>query len=85
MPRNAFALTHEPDTAEPARDGARDPRRNPQPGDVLAAGVDVREVFTRLGSRVEYGFPRKSATRWLDLLGWQAWARNADVRSVARG
>lgn len=61
----------------------RDPRVDPQPGDVLAVEDDVREVWERIGSSVEYGFPRKSATRWLSLMQWQRWARDADVRKAA--
>jgi hypothetical protein len=66
-----------------ACDGDRDPSQNPQPGDVLAKGDDVREVFDRVGDRIEYSFPGKSATRWLPLIRWQAWARTAEVRKVA--
>jgi hypothetical protein len=61
----------------------RDPRTDPQPGDVLAIGDDVREVITAIGSHVEYGFPGKAATRWLDSIRWMLWARNADVQKVA--
>jgi hypothetical protein len=43
----------------------------------------VREVFDRVGDRIEYSFPGKSATRWLPLIRWQAWARTAEVRKVA--
>lgn len=83
MTDHAFALDAEVSAAVDTG-AARDPRRNPQPGDVLAHGRDVREVFARVGQRVEYGFPRKAATRWLDLLGWQAWARDAEVLQVVR-
>lgn len=64
-------------------DVGRDPRRDPRPGDVLAVGDDVREVITSIDSHIEYGFPGKAATRWLDSIRWQIWARNADVRKVA--
>lgn len=63
--------------------GARDPRVDPQPGDVLAAGSDVREVFERISGRIEYGFPKRAASRWLSLIQWQRWARDADVKKVA--
>ena|SRR5690348_7929355 len=62
---------------------ARDPSQNPQPGDVLAKGDDMREVWDRVGDRIEHGFPGKSATRWLSLIQWRAWARTAEVRKVA--
>ena len=62
----------------------RDPCVDPQPGDVLAVGTDVREVLDRVGDRVEYGFPRRAASRWLPLIRWQVWARNADAHKVAR-
>lgn len=61
----------------------RDPRMDPQPGDVLAVGSDVREVWDRVDGRIEYGFPGKAATRWLTLILWQTWARHADVQKVA--
>jgi hypothetical protein len=61
----------------------RDPRKDPQPGDVLAIGNDVREVWKRVNGQIEYIFPRKDASRWLSLIQWQAWARNAEVRKVA--
>lgn len=63
--------------------GGRDPREDPQPDDVLAVGGDVRVVWDRVGGSVEYGFPGKSATRWLTLIQWQRWARLAEVRKVA--
>jgi hypothetical protein len=61
----------------------RDPRINPQPGDVLAVGHDVREVTGRFGNTVHYGFPGRDATRGLSLIGWETWARLADARKVA--
>lgn len=61
----------------------RDPRIDPQSGDVLAVGTDVREVWDVAHGQVEYGFPRRAANRWLPLIRWQAWARNAEVRKVA--
>ena len=63
--------------------GVRNPRQNPQPGDVLAIGADVREVWDRVGVSIEYGFPGKAATRWLPLIRWQVWARFAEVRKAA--
>lgn len=60
----------------------RDPRVDPQPGDVLVCGSDAREVWERIGGSVEYGFPGKAATRWLSLIQWQRWARLADVKKV---
>lgn len=64
--------------------GPRDPRTDPQCGDVLAVDHDAREVVARLqDSAVEYGFPNKAATRVLNLLQWQIWARKADVLKVA--
>ena len=80
----AFEL--EPVTAEAAFEDSlrnnRDPRKDPQSGDVLAIGTDVREVWDRVTGRIEYGFPGKLATRFLSLIQWQVWARNADVRKV---
>lgn len=61
----------------------RDPRIDPQAGDVLAIDGDVREVLQVAHGSVEYGFPGKAATRWLHAIRWQVWARNADVRKVA--
>lgn len=66
-----------------AAESRRDPRTHPQPGDVLAVGNDVREVFQIIHGSVEYGFPGKAASRWLPVIRWQVWARNADVRKVA--
>lgn len=63
--------------------GARDPRTDPQPGDVVACDNDAREVWDRIDNSIEYGFPGKSATRWLSLIQWQRWARLADVKKVA--
>ena len=63
--------------------GVRNPRQNPQPGDVLAVGEDVREVIDRIANSIEYGFPRRAASRRLTLIKWQLWARNAEVRKVA--
>lgn len=65
-----------------ARETDRDPRKNPHPGDILAVDGDVREVLDRIGDRVEYGFPRRAASRWLPLIRWQAWARLAVVQKV---
>lgn len=80
----AFALTeHEGFADADARDAAHDPRMDPQPGDVLGVDKDVREVIDRVGDRVEYGFPRRAATRWLTLIRWQVWARHAEVLAQA--
>lgn len=82
MHADAFELDSE--AAEPqARDPNRDPREDPQPGDVLAVGDDVREVIDRVQGSIEYGFPNRAATRWLALIRWQVWARHAEVRKVA--
>lgn len=81
--QEAFELVAYRDVAAAAARPDRDPRVDPQPGDVLAVGDDVREVWERLDGSVEYGFPKKSATRWLPLIRWQSWARNADVRKQA--
>lgn len=80
---DGFALTGQRDVEAATADPLRDPRRDPQPGDVLAVGADVREVWDRVGDRIQYGFPGKSATRWLPLIRWQTWARTADVRTQA--
>lgn len=66
-----------------SRASTRDPRVDPQPGDVLAVGDDVREVQDRIGGTVEYGFPKRAAVRMLPLIRWQSWARRADVRKAA--
>lgn len=71
------------DTVAYRGEPARDPRTDPQPGDVLAVDGDVREVLQVAHGSVEYGFPGKSATRWLHAIRWQVWARNAEVRKVA--
>ncbi len=60
----------------------RDPRLNPEPGDVLRVGAEEREVVDVRDNRVEYGFPNRAATRWLSLVAWQVWARHADVVKV---
>lgn len=79
----AFRLAEEsPDVYRDEPRNARDPREDPQPGDVLAVGNDAREVWERVGGNVEYGFPGKSATRWLPLIRWHTWARNAEVRAL---
>lgn len=72
-----FALDGAP--APAAINPHRDPCMDPQPGDALAVLGDVRLVLDRVGDRVEYGFPRRAASRWLPLVRWQAWARNAQV------
>jgi len=88
----AFEL--EPVTAEAAFEDSlrnnRDPRKDPQPGDVLAIGTDVREVWERIAlhgpdkpTTVQYGFPGKSATRYMRIDMWRVWARNAEVKKVA--
>lgn len=64
-------------------DPTRDPRTDPQPGDILAVGTDVREVYQVAHGSVEYGFPGKTASRWLHAIRWQVWARTAVVRKVA--
>lgn len=74
----AFALTEHEGFTD-AQSAAHDPRMDPQPGDVLAVDKDTRQVIDRVGDRVEYGFPRRAATRWLTLIRWQVWARNAEV------
>lgn len=80
----AFRLAEEnPDCYREASLSIRDPRLDPQPGDVLAVGTDVREVWDRVNGRIEYGFPNKGATRWLTLIRWQTWARHADVQKRA--
>jgi len=66
-----------------AGNSVRDPRTDPQPGDVLVVDRDVREVLDRVQDSIEYGFPNRAATRWLPLIRWQAWARLADVKKVA--
>lgn len=85
MHAEAFTLDGStPGTETVSSHSARDPRTDPQSGDVLAVDHDAREVVARLqDSAVEYGFPGKAATRVLNLLQWQIWARNADVRKVA--
>lgn len=83
MHAEALVLDGSMDASESVASAQRDPCIDPQPGDVLAVGNDVREVQDRLGGSVQYGFPRRAATRTLSLLGWQAWARLADVRKVA--
>lgn len=83
MHADALVLDGGMDGNETVSPVSRDPRMDPQPGDVLAVGNDVREVWERVGGNVEYGFPRRAATRWLPLMRWQTWARHADVRKVA--
>jgi hypothetical protein len=61
----------------------RDPRIDPQPGDILVVDRESREVIDRVQDSIEYGFPSRAATRWLPLIRWQTWARLADVRKVA--
>ena len=63
--------------------GERDPRVDPQPGDILVVDRDQREVLDRVQDSIEYGFPNRAASRWLPLIRWQVWARNADVKKVA--
>lgn len=60
----------------------RDPRKDPQRGDILVVDGDVREVVDRVQDSIQYGFPNRAGTRWLPLIQWQAWARLADVRKV---
>jgi len=69
------------ETISPRRQ--RDPRLDPQPGDILVVDRDQREVLDRVQDSIEYGFPNRAASRWLPLIRWQAWARLADVRKVA--
>lgn len=82
----AFAQTlnlTSPDDRELTPHSKRDPRTNPQPGDILGAGSEQREVVDVRDGRVEYGFPNRAATRWLSKFEWQRWARHADVVKVA--
>lgn len=72
----------EPDADAAAR-ANRDPRVDPQPGDIVAVDRDVREVIDRVQDSIEYGFPNRFASRWLPLIRWQAWARLGDVKKVA--
>lgn len=67
----------------PTSGAERDPRKDPRVGDMLAVGRDVREVVGRIQDSIEYGFPNRSATRYLPLMMWQVWARKADVRKAA--
>lgn len=83
MHAEALVLDGSMDGAESVSSPQRDPCIDPQPGDVLAVDRDVREVVDRFGNTVQYGFPGRAATRGLSLIGWQAWARLADVRKVA--
>lgn len=84
MHAEAFVLDGDtPGTETVSSHRERDPRIDPQPGDVLACGSDAREVWERIDGRVEYGFPGRTATRWFSLIQWQRWARNADVKKVA--
>lgn len=81
----AFVLdggTHGQETVSDHRQ-ARDPRIDPQPGDVLVVDRDQREVLDRVQDSIEYGFPNRAASRWLPLIRWQAWARRAEVKKVA--
>lgn len=80
---DAFMLRGEIDTVAFRDESARDPRTDPQPGDILAVGTDVREVYQVAHGSVEYGFPGKTASRWLHAIRWQVWARTAEVRKVA--
>lgn len=84
MRAEAFALDgNTPGTETVSSHSARDPRTDPQPGDVLAIDGDVREVLQCWHGRIEYGFPGKAATRSMPRVLWDVWARNAEVRRVA--
>lgn len=61
----------------------RDPRTDPQPGDILVVDRDSREVIDRVQDSIEYGFPNRCASRWIPLIRWQTWARLAEVKKVA--
>lgn len=69
--------------AECTREPLRDPRKDPQPGDILRVRGDQREVVDRMQDRIEYGFPNRAASRWIALWQWQAWARTAEVVKVS--
>ena len=61
----------------------RDPRMDPQPGDILVVDRDQREVIDRVQDSIEYGFPNRCASRWITLIRWQVWARHAEVKKAA--
>jgi hypothetical protein len=83
MHAEALVMDGGMDGTESVSSRERDPRVDPQPGDVLALDRDVRQVIDRVQDSIEYGFPSRAATRWLPLIRWQAWARLADVKKVA--
>ena len=61
----------------------RDPRLEPQKGDVLKRKRLMRKVTQIEKGRVFYTFPDGTNPRECYLATWQAWAANAEV--VARG
>jgi len=79
----AFMLDGDTPGEETVSHHVRDPRIDPQPGDVLVVDRDQREVLDRVQDSIEYGFPNRAASRWLPLIRWQVWARHAEVRKVA--
>jgi hypothetical protein len=59
----------------------RDPRTNPQKGDVLRKGAvkrTVMEIEPAWSGRVRY-MTNAGAGRRVPLASWQAWARDAEV------
>ena len=67
----------------------RDPRQDPQKGDVIAKqlkrGVALREVRERNGRRVVFSVSHLPWTQGggVDLVSWVAWAKDSVVVSVA--
>ena len=65
---------------------SRDPREDPQVGDVLRKFIDPimlivteREVVNRCGEQVHYQSDRRKDSQVTDLKKWRKWAKGTDV------
>ncbi|NII74232.1 hypothetical protein FHW84_002817 [Dyella sp. SG562] len=58
-------------------DGKRDPRVDPQTGDLVTVDGETREVEMVRDGRVYYSWPGKVTVRSLFPEGWKSWAAAA--------
>jgi hypothetical protein len=67
------------DAVPPNTEMKRDPRKDPQPGDIIRKGNKQRKVVTVYGNDIWYDVPGSTVRKLCWITTWRVWARGADV------